>query len=96
MKRLSENLDKLEITDGEDSDVLVCRLITEPLYMNDNLVGLCSDCHRMIQFRPHAPKTPKKVCDDCAIKGMDKDARFVITEQSLNDLQAFIKKQGEH
>jgi len=96
MELLAKSLDQLEITDGEESDVLVCRLVTEPLYMNDNLVAQCADCMRMIQHRPHAPKTPRKVCDECAFKNIDKDSRFVITEQSLNDLQNFIKKQGEH
>jgi hypothetical protein len=98
LERLITALDQLEMTSGEEADCVVCRLITTPLLMPDNLVGHCSLCHRMIQHRPHAPKGPPKVCDECGFKNMakDGDARVVITEQSKADLQGFLKKMREH
>ena len=91
-------LESLEVADGEDADCLVCRLHTTPLQLPDNLVGHCARCFRMIQYRPHAPKTPEKVCDDCAVKGMakDGDVRIQITEASLADLRAILAKKAMH
>jgi len=90
---LAKMLDKFEVTSGEEADVVVCRLITEPLYLPDNVVAQCSECLRLIQHRPHAPKKPAKVCDECAIKHMAPDATFVITEQSKDDLRNYLKKK---
>lgn len=97
-EKFLELLGKLQVTSGEEADCVVCRLVSTPLYFPDNQVGNCTRCHRMIQFRPHAPKGPPKVCDECAIKNMAKDgsAEVVITPQSLGDLRLYLKKKSEH
>jgi len=103
---LSEHLDGIEVAaagdDAEHVDVVVCRLISSPLAFPDNLVGHCSKCFRMVQFRPHAPKTPKRLCDECAGPVIAKaqkdgeDIKSVITEKTAADLRAFLRKRGQH
>lgn len=91
VKTTAANLDKTEIVDEREAakaTVMVCRLQTEPLYYPDNLVAPCSKCFRMVQFRPHSPKEPKKLCDECAAKDMagQKDVRFMITPATADDI----------
>jgi hypothetical protein len=74
-----------EIGDGEDCDLLVCRLITKPLLFPDNLLGHCTKCHRLVQFRPSAPRLTR-VCLEC-FRLTDRD-RAVITPQTLFEIRA--------
>lgn len=99
---LAESAEKLEIVARDeaarDVDVVVCRLITDPLVFPDNLVGHCSQCFRLVQFRPHAPREPKRVCDECARPMIEKqrksgdEVRFSITEDTARDLADFVRK----
>jgi len=83
---------------AEASDVVICRLITKPLIVADNLVGHCSKCFKMIQFRPHVPKLPRKLCDGCAFKEIEgeSDLKFYVTENTLNDLATVILRKMAH
>ena len=88
-------------SEAEDADCVICRLITDPLIMRDNLVGTCSKCFRMIQFRPHVPKTPPKVCDECAMPIIKRHAKkgdlhAVITENTAQDIANYLRKKGLH
>ena len=78
---------------AEDADVLVCCVITDPLILPDNLVGHCSTCYRRIQFRPNVPKTPRKVCEECAPKEITADEKFIVTEKTMDDLAEFIRNK---
>ena len=78
---------------AEDADVLVCCLITNPLILPDNLVGHCSICFRRIQFRPNVPKTPRKVCEECAPEEITADDKFIVTEKTMDDLAEFIRNK---
>jgi hypothetical protein len=49
----------------ERSSAVVCMKLTVPLIIADNLTGPCADCGDTVQFRPHVPKQPPKVCLDC-------------------------------
>jgi formylmethanofuran dehydrogenase subunit E len=55
--------------EAEKAEVIVVVRATVPLMMADNLTGTCSVCGEEVQFRPHAPKTPKRVCLDCVLDG---------------------------
>lgn len=61
---------KIEIVEDPDeaecADAVVCRLLTSPLLLPDNLIDICSKCGAAIQHRPHVPKRPPKMCDQCA------------------------------
>jgi hypothetical protein len=85
---------RVEVVDqreAEAADFVICRLVTDPLLMPDNLVGTCK-CFRMIQFRPHVPKLPKKICDVCAevIIKADKIESFLITPATAKDVARFV------
>jgi hypothetical protein len=96
--------DKIDVVAGDEAegaDFVICRLVTSPLVFPDNLVGHCSKCFRMVQFRPHAPKTPKRICDECAgpvisAAMKDKGFRSFVTENTAADLAAFVRKKGQH
>lgn len=79
---------------NEDPDVLICIPITKPLAFADNLVGHCAACHKLVQFRPHAPKLIKRLCTDCARKSImtDDEARFVVSPESWMELLAYKRR----
>jgi|SRR6187402_1726395 len=96
LQLIADNIDEIEISDDpESADILVCSLVTKPLMLPDNLVAHCSRCFRMVQHRPHVPKTPMKLCSDCATKSIKKDdsPRLFITKDSLDEIVSQIKKK---
>lgn len=105
IKYLSEHPDEIEIVDenfGEQAAIVVCRLATSPLMMPDNLVATCTKCFRMVQFRPHAPKTPPKVCDECASKEIavarkaGDTVNHIITDNTALDVAYYARKKRMH
>lgn len=59
---------KVQVASDEEceaADFVVCAAMTVPLYFADNLTGPCSDCGDLLQWRPHAPKKPPKICVRC-------------------------------
>lgn len=48
---------------------------TEPLYLPDNVLGQCSECKHMIQFRPDVPRNLKMVCFECAAPFIEESVR---------------------
>ena len=96
LQLLADHIDEIEVSDNpEDADVLVCSLVTKPLLMADNLVAHCSKCFRLVQHRPHVPRTPQKLCTDCARKSIkkDDDPKLFITKDSLDEIVSGIKKK---
>jgi DNA-directed RNA polymerase subunit RPC12/RpoP len=101
IRTLADNADKFEVesqVDAERADVAVCRLVTTPLLLPDNLVGHCTTCWRMIQFRPHIPKTPRRLCDECASKEMakEKDTHFIVTDNTAREVTNYLRRKGSH
>ena len=96
LQLIVDNIDQIEISeDPESADILICPLASKPLLMPDNLVAHCSKCFRLVQHRPHVPKTPQKLCVDCAKKSIkkDDDPRLFITKDSIDDIVSQIKKK---
>jgi hypothetical protein len=97
LKLMAKQPERVTVADdnAEESDVVICRLVTTPLIMADNLVGHCSKCFKMIQFRPHVPKLPRKLCDGCAFKSIkgERDLKFYVTENTLNDLATVLLRK---
>lgn len=87
---------------SEGANIVVCRLVTTPLLLPDNLVGPCSKCFRMLQFRPHVPKTPPRMCDECAEVEIEKqraageEVSFMVTQNTLDDIAAMVPKKKRH
>lgn len=103
VRRFAEGSEKVEVTsqaDGEGAHVVVCRLITSPLLMPDNLVCPCSKCFRLVQFRPHAPRKPPRMCDECVRADIVErqkagdDVTFNITQATATDIALVLHKKG--
>lgn len=100
IEHFAKNFGQMKVVtpaDGELADIIVCHLVTDPLMMPDNLVAVCRMCPRLIQFRPHAPKRPPKVCDECATAEMakHKENLLMVTETTAADVQAFRRKKKQ-
>lgn len=59
----------IEIVGNEEAEraqAVVCvRDYGQKFPWDDNEKGVCSICEHPIVFRPHAPKTPPKICVEC-------------------------------
>lgn len=90
-------------TEPDNIDVIVCRLAPGgvKLMMPDNLLGHCSKCFRMVQFRPHAPKLPRRICDECIRSEIDQrrkegeEVKFSITPNTALDLAVIYAKKKQ-
>lgn len=51
--------------EAEQADYVVCAPAEWETPFADNEAGVCGDCGRAIQFRPHVPKRPPKICVQC-------------------------------
>ena len=85
--------------EGEDSDYVVCALVTEPLYFADNMVSECCKCGQKVQFRPHAPKLPPRICMSCIKPDMEREAEIgelevMITPKTAADLADYFRKKN--
>jgi hypothetical protein len=97
-------VNKIEIVDQEDGDdarYMVCRRLTQPMLMPDNEIGLCTRCGEAIQFRPHAPSGPPKVCVVCMLPEMERlaakgELHATVTPKTAAEVIAYNKKKREH
>ena len=95
---------KLEVgtqEEGEDCDYVVCVRVTSPLAFPDNLMGICCKCGYAIQYRPHAPKAPAKICWECAIPEMndsfeERDLKVMITPKTAAEVSNYLQKKREN
>jgi hypothetical protein len=56
---------------ADTADMVVCVEATQPLIFADNMTGPCADCGMVLQWRPHSPKRPPKVCMECAMERVE-------------------------
>ena len=87
--------------DNEDSDCVVCIPVTMPLKFDDNLVGRCSRCNVPVQYRPTAPKTPPKICWNCAMPDMERDMNagnleVAVSDKAKEDIMAYLSRKMKH
>ena len=54
--------------EAETADAVVCVLATASSPFTDNVFTRCAECGVGIQHRPHAPKSPRKLCIRCTMK----------------------------
>jgi hypothetical protein len=77
----------------DDEAILVCRPLTDPLIMEDNLIDICSKCFRAIQHRPNVPDVPK-VCEVCAMPLIaDPKVPVTITETTVREVRDYWRKR---
>jgi hypothetical protein len=84
---------------GEHADMVVCRRLTSPLLMPDNLIDLCAKCGEAIQHRPHVPKRPPKVCLECVSPLANKAAakgelHSILTPEAVCEIAAHLRKKN--
>lgn len=93
---------RFEIVDDPDeaecADSVICRRLTSPLLLPDNVIDLCSECGEAIQHRPHVPKTPPKICDLCALPIIMKHAAkddlvTMITPKTAAEVAEWLRKK---
>lgn len=103
MEGTSRMTNRFEIVDDPDdaeaADVVVCRRLTSPLLLPDNWIDLCSKCGEAIQHRPHVPKTPPKICDECAAPIMRAEHAkgglvTMITPKTAAEVDAYFRKKN--
>jgi hypothetical protein len=67
--RLADLLSMVRVTDDEDElnscSFAVCVPAELEMPFTDNLLGVCTQCGRMVQFRPSMPSRPPKICLPC-------------------------------
>lgn len=58
--------------EAEKAEFVVCILAgqEEEIFKKDNISTKCADCGVDIVHRPSAPKTPPKICMECAVLRM--------------------------
>jgi hypothetical protein len=79
----------------EDHDACVIgALVTDPLYLPDNVVKMCSDCRRMVQLRPHAPDV-RVLCHECAKPVMeDPLSKLVVLPRMIADYKKWRRSKA--
>src|SRR5438105_10664530 len=69
------NLPPIQVVSDEEAEqanYVICMPNGSGEYFNDDVRTTCALCARGIHHRPHVPKTPAKVCIDCALKLSEK------------------------
>jgi hypothetical protein len=79
----------------EEEVILVCERITTPLILPDNRIGKCSECGWRVQFRPHAPKGPPRMCVQCALDRFDENTSIHVTPRTMEELRDYLKKKRQ-
>jgi hypothetical protein len=72
-KNIKDILDKIKVisdAEAEQVDFVVCVPASTPSHFDDDLFGFCSHCGVKVRYRWHAPRKPKKICLECAVKTM--------------------------
>jgi hypothetical protein len=87
--------------EAEDADAVVCIRLTSPLMLPDNEIGLCSVCGEAIQFRPFGPKSPPKICWECAEPAAAASAAkgelvTMITPKTAAEVADYLRKKNAH
>ena len=93
---------RFEIDDdgnADHADIVVCARLTSPLMMPDNKIGFCAECGEAIQYRPHVPKSPRKMCMECVVPLATKLAAkgkltSIITPTTVAELKAHLRKKN--
>jgi hypothetical protein len=75
---------------AEEADYYVCVPAEFESPYSDNLTGACAECGRPIQFRPHAPVKPKKVCMECGMERSMAAGTVHATESTAREVAAYL------
>ena len=71
LERMLQSINVVSDEEAEKSDFVVC-MPKGPSPFKDNFTGNCCQCGIEVMYRWHAPRRPKKICLDCAVKQIAK------------------------
>jgi hypothetical protein len=57
----------VSLAEAEQASYVVCCRVGNPRHFDDDVEGTCCSCSHPVFFRPTAPKTPPRLCIECAI-----------------------------
>lgn len=87
--------------EAEDCQYVVCKELTDPLMFSDNMVGVCCRCGGGVQFRPHGPTIPPKICLPCILPEMEAEAKkgemnVMITPKTAQEVREHLQRKKLH
>jgi hypothetical protein len=69
-RRLAPRLATVRMVSDEEAEraayLVCCRKVDDPGAFDDDLTGHCVSCRSVVIFRPSSPKTPPRLCLQCA------------------------------
>jgi len=85
--------------EAEEAAYLACIPADGDTYYADNLFGYCCRCGTKVQFRPHAPVKPKRLCTKCGLEetvkaAQDPDGFIGATEETVNDVREYFRRES--
>jgi len=91
---------KVEIVDDEGArasgaQISMCRELTNPLLLDDNLIAVCAQCFKGIQHRPNLPVANLiKLCEAC-VYATAGDPKFIVTKTTVDEVRDYFIKKGD-
>lgn len=85
----------------EACDYLVCTPVSNPLKFADNLVSVCCKCGAAVQYRPHGPTTPPKICLPCIMpelvdKAEKDELGVLVSAKTVQEVRDHFRKKNSH
>lgn len=83
--------------EAEDADYFVCIRASSYSPFKDNLFDFCCKCGEKVQFRPHGPTVPKKICFECVMPELLEEAKkgeleISCTEKTAQEVAKHLKR----
>ena len=84
--------------EAESADYYVCgRAATTKQLFDDDLYDFCCKCGEKVRYRPHGPTVPKKICVECVMPDLDKEAKkgelgILTTEKTMEEVRNFFRR----
>lgn len=83
--------------EAEDADYFVCVRADVVTPFKDNLFDFCCKCGEKVQFRPHGPTVPKKICFPCVMPKLAEQAKkgeleIACTKKTAEEVAKHLKR----
>ena len=84
--------------EAEEADYYVCcRAATTKQLFDDDLYDFCCKCGEKVRYRPSGPTVPMKVCVECAMPDLEKEAKkgelnVLTTEKTMEEVRNFFRR----
>ncbi len=71
-KEFMEKVTMVSDAEAETADFLVCMPASCASQFGDDFYGHCVECGVKVRYRWHAPRKPKRICVECAVKAAER------------------------